>query len=458
MSSSSSIKRHNYSVSLKLEVIDRYRELNKNMSKTSKEFNIPRSVIYGWINQEDKLRSSDLKRTSKRVKRKHTLKYDQLETDVLRFVRSERAAKRSISYRQIVAYALEINSQKFKHPDFKASQGWLWRFMKRNKLGRRAKTKVSQLCRFDSIAEQQTAINEFLNTVPGRMKPYSDTVTFNMDETPCYFDMSNAHTIEFKGAKTVEIMGTGLSKRRFTVVLCIRMDGKVIDVMVIFKGLKKMQKIDELPKNIVVTVAKGGSMKYDIMMEWIDKVWSVRGNYFAHTKSILYMDQYGTHVRDEIVNYLRDQYGTECFWIPKRLTSVLQPLDVVVNAPFKAYMRQQWSRWFADPEKHFYTRAGNRKPPSYSEIVKFVSDAVKELNSDTVKKSFRVCGIAEKGDRIELNELHGRLRTLVECKEEEKAEVLEGNSEDESECDDEIIPIDDGGDELQDSSLDDEKF
>ena len=54
-------------------------------------------------------------------------------------------------------------------------------------------------------------------------------------------------------------------------------------------------------------------MKYDIMMEWIDKVWSVRGNYFAHTKSILYMDQYGTHVRDEIVNYLRDQYGTECF-------------------------------------------------------------------------------------------------------------------------------------------------
>ena len=47
MSSSSSIKRHNYSVSIKLEVIDRYRELNKNMSKTSKEFNIPRSVIYG---------------------------------------------------------------------------------------------------------------------------------------------------------------------------------------------------------------------------------------------------------------------------------------------------------------------------------------------------------------------------------------------------------------------------
>ena len=159
MSSSSLIKRHNYSVSLKLEVIGRYRELNKNVSKTSKELNIPRSVIYGWINQEDKLRSSDLKRTSKRVKRKHTLKYDQLETDVLRFVRSERAAKWSISHRQIVAYALEINSQKFKHPDFKASQGWLWRFMKRNKLGRRAKTKVSQLRRFDSIAEQQTAIN-----------------------------------------------------------------------------------------------------------------------------------------------------------------------------------------------------------------------------------------------------------------------------------------------------------
>ncbi|MCP4347605.1 MAG: hypothetical protein GY795_19040 [Desulfobacterales bacterium] len=74
------------------------------------------------------------------------------------------------------------------------------------------------------------------------------------------------------GAKTVEIMGTGAGKRRFTVVLCIAADGRVIDVMIIFKGLKKIPTVPNLPDNIVLAVAKGGSMNFPTMKRWIEKV------------------------------------------------------------------------------------------------------------------------------------------------------------------------------------------
>ena len=41
------------------------------------------------------------------------------------------------------------------------------------------------------------------------------------------------------------------------------------------------------------------------------------------------------------MNLLKDSYGTQAAFITKRLTSVLQPLDVVVNAPFKSYLREE---------------------------------------------------------------------------------------------------------------------
>ena len=56
------------------------------------------------------------------------------------------------------------------------------------------------------------------------------------------------------------------------------------------------------------------------------------------------MDQ-GTHVRDDITKYLSNSFGTECVWIPKGLTYILQPLDVSVNAPFKSAMREEWKQW-----------------------------------------------------------------------------------------------------------------
>ena len=39
--------------------------------------------------------------------------------------------------------------------------------------------------------------------------------------------------------------------------------------------------------------------------------------------------------------------------IPGRLTSLVQPLDVCLNKPFKDHIREQWNEWMVSGEKSF---------------------------------------------------------------------------------------------------------
>ena len=42
---------------------------------------------------------------------------------------------------------------------------------------------------------------------------------FNMDQSPCYFDMPESSTIDIKGIQTVKVKTTGHEKTRFTAAL-----------------------------------------------------------------------------------------------------------------------------------------------------------------------------------------------------------------------------------------------
>ncbi len=233
-----------------------------------------------------------------------------------------------------------------------------------------------------------------------------------MDETPCYFDMCGDTTLDFVGEKNVDIVHTGNDKARLTVVLCCCLDGHWTKTMVILKGLQRVPQVP-VPDNMVLAVAKGGTMNETLMLEWIDKVFMARGNYLAHAQSMLLIDSHKSHFVQPVLDAFR-RLNVSVKRIPPKTTSFLQPLDVSggPNGLFKQNMRKEWQEWMASAPKE-YTVKGNIKRPSYEVILQMISRSVRNITRENVSKAFRLCGVASHGQAVPLEELNGRLRGVL---------------------------------------------
>ena len=59
------------------------------------------------------------------------------------------------------------------------------------------------------------------------------------------------------------------------------------------------------------------------------------------------------------------------------------------------------------------TAKGYRRRPSYQAVVDMVLKVVHSLSPESIRKSFRVCGIAAEGETVPENELNERLKQLL---------------------------------------------
>lgn len=195
---------------------------------------------------------------------------------------------------------------------------------------------------------------------------------YNMDETPVYIDMASNRTIAFQGEKSIEIVGTGImiciaiavlgfllyvghSKTRFTVVLLISADGKFHKIMVIIKGRKTVPNV-RIPKCMCVAVSKGGSMNEELMLRWVNVCLAPSRGIFNRSKGVLFSDEHGSH-KHQSVKDSAARLKIDMVFIPPKMTSYGQPLDVGINAPFKCKLKSQWEDWMSNADAEF-TPAG----------------------------------------------------------------------------------------------------
>jgi len=174
-------------------------------------------------------------------------------------------------------------------------------------------------------------------------------------------------------------------------MLAATADGKKLPPLLILKR-KTLPKLEAFLKDVIVRAQEKGWMTEELMLEWLKIVWSHRPGASLNQLSMLVLDAFKEHVTDSIKDQLR-KMKTELVFIPGGIISVLQPMDVSINKPFKDRLRQQYLTWIADLAREL-TEPGKIKCAAPSEVAWWVSAAWKAIPESIMVRSFKKCCIS----------------------------------------------------------------
>lgn len=354
--------RASYTSAFKLKVISH--AANTSNRAAAKHFSINEKQIREWKKNQVSLQKLP---STKRADRGQLCKWPELERELNKWVLSQRSSGYIVTRGLIRLKSIQwAEKNKNISKNFKATASWCNRFMKRNNLTLRQKTKIAQ--KLPSDLEDK--IQQFQSFIINHRKQnnYPLAHIANMDETPMFFDIVGNKTVNKVGEKTVLVKTTGHEKTHFTVVLSCMADGTKLMPMVIFKR-KLFPKKENFPAGVVVHVQARGWMDEAGCLKWIKEVWNQRPGALRRPKALLVWDMFRSHLVENVRQALHDS-NTDIAVIPGGLTSVLQPLDVCLNKPFKDAMRSRWNQWMVSGDKSL-TPAG-KILQSYSIILSIV--------------------------------------------------------------------------------------
>ena len=359
--------------------------------KAAKEFNVSHSNVIRWKKEEVSRIKNPGKRSHRRGQGRKISYPKDLEDKLVAWILEKRETDCvAISTQVIRCKALSLIRS--VRPNFKASDGWVRKFMKRNDLVLRAKTHISQTLPKD-LEHKIAAFRREVASIFENSDFPLDYVC-NMDETPVFHDLVPSKVVDSKGKKTINVRTTASEKNRVTVTLCCTASGEMLSPFVVFKGKTKrgIKKVS-VPHGVVCTTQAKGWMDEERMLEWIQKVWAP---YVDGNRALLTLDTFSGHLTDRVKDAL-DKCGTKMLVIPGGCTSVLQPLDVSINKPFKAYIRQSWCKRMVSEAETSVAKITPASKAILMEWVKTAADLV-ETKPNMIKKSFEVTGIINKPD------------------------------------------------------------
>ena len=153
----------------------------------SEKYGIPRSTIWSWENQlrmKNKAVPIGDKGRHLRSGSGRKLSYPkEVDEEILEWILIRRDAQLPVSSELIKAKAKLLI--KPHNQQFKASKGWLQKFLPRHSLSMRSRTSISQKLPIQLESKLQGFLNEI--RVLRERHGYSSDMIINMDETPIVF-------------------------------------------------------------------------------------------------------------------------------------------------------------------------------------------------------------------------------------------------------------------------------
>ena len=151
----------------------------------------------------------------------------------------------------------------------------------------------------------------------------------------------------------VPIRTTGHEKNRPTVCLAVKVDGTKLKPFVVIPAKKVKKELSSIP-GVVEATTLNGCMNDETTLDWLQTVWTK----FAFLKRMLAWDSFKCHILDAMKGQLK-QHSTLMSVISGGYTKFLQPLDVCINKPFKAFFRESTTNGFV--KKTLNTPRGEHK-------------------------------------------------------------------------------------------------
>lgn len=386
-------KRKSYAAGFKLKVISFAEESNN--CAASRQFGIDEKLIRDWRKNKAKLENIP---KSKKALRYGKTPFSELEKDLNDWIVECRQNGYIVTRTGIRLRAMKLSKDiKYGIPStFRASPHWCTRFLNRHGLCLRQRTKLAQKLPSD-LEEKILRFQKYIIDARKRTA-FEISQIGNMDETPMCFDLPENKTINCKGEKSILVKTTGHEKTRFTVVLSCLADGSKLRPIIIFKR-KTLPKNVVFPSGVLVRAHEKGWMDADGTVDWLKNVWNKRPGAAFKKPSLLVYDSFRGHFSEEVTE-LQKNLKTTVAVNPGGLTSVLQPLDVCLNKPFKANIRKYWAEWISS-DRPAFTKGGNLKKPDITLIAQWVKQAWNEIPPEMIIKSFKKCCISNKLDGTE---------------------------------------------------------
>jgi hypothetical protein len=260
----------------------------------------------------------------------------------------------------LVSYSLVSDMAKSEwkllHPGkpdhFRASNGWVFNFKKRNSLSSRLASMKSGSQNVIKDSTQQ--VNEYKNSYKKFINENGCDFVFNYDET--YFNCGSAKlkTIVPKNCKDQPKIKNIKKDHRFSIGCTITAAGKKLKPILVTVGktdrcLEKYKDYQN-DKRCILTNSDSGWFKEKQAIMMLDIIYE----YTKGVKSLCILDVHSAH-QTELFLSTAKSYNIQLLMVPEKLTWSLQPLDVKVNGPYKRMMKTYWiSKKYNEDNINYY--------------------------------------------------------------------------------------------------------
>ena len=418
--------------------------------QAARHFRVPRKNIQRWVKEDISILKARGTRKNKKGQGRKLSYPQEKEHELVQWLLEQRDYGIPIATQVLQKKA--ISTIQPYSATFAASDGWVRKFLRRNNLAHRAGTNFAQTLPKDLEHKIEVFRHELLEI--RKQHDFRYELICNMDETPVYFDMVPGKSIDRKGSKTIRIRTTGGEKRHLTVVLACSSAGDILPTLIIFKGKRALKGL-QVPSGLRVAVQEKAWMDEGLMLLWIKEVWQT---YTKGRHALLVLDSFRAHLTNSVKVAFAKVNTTICV-IPGGCTSVLQPLDVSLNKPFKACIRQSWSEYIQQQVQQI----GEDIPPKplkiptagKQDIINWIKDGCQYLkdNRAMTQKSFIVTGISNALGGYEDNMIRNEeLRKEID----EVMMAIFGEDENDSDYDPLDTSTDDSSDDFTTESTDDD--